>query len=106
MDWLLNTRKAAADTAYTRDLALCWRAFSQYYPDKSADLRQALQLAMDHHYHIYEAAALQRGFGACLTDRAEDWLDLFNPTRAEAMEWPVAGNPIGSDRGAASNGSG
>jgi hypothetical protein len=41
---------------------------------------------MDHQSDIYEAAALLHGFGAWPHDHAEDWLDLFNPTRAEALE--------------------
>jgi hypothetical protein len=60
------------DQSYTRDLYTSWEIFSKYYPEKSAEMRQVLELAINHTEDRERVLAMLEGIGQWVVKKATE----------------------------------
>jgi len=69
------------EQSYTRDLFPAYKLFSKHYFEKEQEMRTALWYAINPLSNSEEILKFLDHFGNWIKAEAEDWLEVYNPTR-------------------------
>ncbi|WP_176446478.1 nucleotidyltransferase domain-containing protein [Lentibacillus sp. CBA3610] len=70
---------------YTRDLYPAYKLFSRHYPQKKKEMRQALEFAINPSLNPRELLPFLDTFGGWMVRKADDWLNVHNPTEIKNL---------------------
>lgn len=73
------------EQVYTRDLYPAYKLFTKHYPEKEPEMKKALQYAINPSYDSEEIIDFLNIFGDWLIVKAEEWLQVHNPSRLNKM---------------------
>ncbi|KGM45644.1 nucleotidyltransferase [Neobacillus niacini] len=71
---------------YTRDLYPAYKIFSKHYPEKLAEMKQALLYAIEPTTNAQEILTFLHEFGDWMIQESEKWLLIHNPTKTRSMK--------------------
>lgn len=69
------------EKTYTRDLFPAFKLFSRHYPEKEQEMRTALWYAINPLLNSKEILKFLDNFGGWIKTEAENWLEVYNPTK-------------------------
>lgn len=75
------------ENQYTRDLFPAYKLFSDYYPEKESEMKQALQYAINPVGNVYEIIVFLDEMGNWMISESEKWLQVHNPKKVSNMEF-------------------
>lgn len=71
---------------YTRDLYPAYKIFSKYYPEKEAEMKQALKYAIEPVDNPNELIDYLNNMGHWMVQESEKWLETYNPNKNSQMK--------------------
>lgn len=71
---------------FTRDLYPCYATFGRLHSERRSGMRFALEYALDPSPEAENVLSFLKGFGGWMIEAANDWLDLYNPSRELALK--------------------
>jgi len=74
------------ENKYTRDLFPAYNVFSEYYPEKESDMKQAVKYAINPIPDPNELLDFLEGMGNWMINESEKWLQVHNPKKVSNME--------------------
>ncbi|GIN84461.1 nucleotidyltransferase [Heyndrickxia sporothermodurans] len=74
------------ENKYTRDLFPAYKIFSKYYPEKEAEMKQALKYAIKPVADKNEIIDFLDEIGSWIVNESEKWLQVHNPKKLSKME--------------------
>ena len=74
------------DNKYTRDLFPAYKIFSEHYPEKESDMKQAVKYAINPIDKPNEILDFLNGIGNWMINESEKWLQVYNPKKLSNME--------------------
>lgn len=72
---------------FTSDITLSAQVFTKYYPEKTEDMRQVLELALKPSRDRGHVIDILNEFGTWMIDAVNKWLDKNNPERNTQLEY-------------------
>ncbi|GAA5417033.1 hypothetical protein Pryu01_02094 [Paraliobacillus ryukyuensis] len=69
------------EKSYTRDLYPAYKLFLKHYPEKEEEMRTALWYAINPLSNAGEILDFINEFGSWMEKEAENWLQVYNPTK-------------------------
>lgn len=76
---------ASEENVYSRDLGYCYEYFSKVFPNKSLEMKKAVEWTIHPTNNKNELEFYLHTFGSWLIERANEWLDIHNPSREFEM---------------------
>ncbi|KHF37988.1 hypothetical protein [Halalkalibacter okhensis] len=73
------------ENQYTRDLFRAYRIFSEHYPEKQSEMKQALKYAINPVENPNEIIGFIDGMGNWMINESEKWLQVHNPKKVSNM---------------------
>ncbi|MGP4108929.1 nucleotidyltransferase [Virgibacillus sp. L01] len=74
------------ENQYTRDLFSAYKLFSEYYPEKESEMKQALHYAINPVGNVYKLIVFLDDMGNWMISESEQWLQVHNPKKVNKME--------------------
>jgi hypothetical protein len=74
------------ENQYTRDLFPAYKIFSEHYPEKEPDMKQAVKYAINPIENPNEILDFLEGIGNWMVNESEKWLQVHNPEKVSNME--------------------
>lgn len=71
---------------YTRDLYPAYRIFSQHFPEKESEMKQAITFAINPINNPKEILKFLDEMGNWMIHQSEKWLQMYNPKKVKNME--------------------
>ncbi|WP_235252686.1 nucleotidyltransferase domain-containing protein [Niallia circulans] len=74
------------ENKYTRDLFPAYKIFSEHYPKKESEMKQALKHAINPVENPNEIIAFLDKMGNWMINEADKWLQVYNPKRVRNVD--------------------